>query len=133
MDFVPVGGANSASALISLYLGLSLKFVFLLDSDEAGQKAKKRYLDHLPMSENRVIQIGDVFKSPRIIAIEDLISENMKSVIKQKYEASRISKKHILRAFSEALSGVNDLPNDQETLCNLKMLVEELHSRLQHM
>ena len=132
LDFVPVGGATNASALISLYLGLSLKFVFLLDSDKAGQQAKKNYLDRLPMSENRIIQIGDVFKSPRKFAIEDLISGNMKSFIKQKYGASRTSKKHILRAFSEALSGVNDLPKDQETLCNLKMLVEELHSRLQH-
>ena len=133
LDFVPVGGALNASALISLYLGISLKFVLLLDSDNAGQQAKKNYLDRLPMSENRIIQIGDVFKSERKFAIENLISENMKSFIKQKYGASRISKKHILRAFSEALSGVNDLPKDQETLCNLKMLVEELRSRLQHM
>ncbi len=133
LDFVPVGGANNASALMSLYLGLSLRFVLLLDSDSEGNKAKKNYLNKLPISENSIIQIGDVFQTPRKKKIEDLISNDTKSAIKQKYGITRIRKSHILRAFSEALSGQNDLPDDEETLNNLKLLVDQLSTRLREL
>ena len=130
LDFVPVGGATNASALMSLYLGLALRFVFLLDSDRAGHEAKKRYLRELPISEERILQISEVF-SPGKKTIEDLLSKNMLDFIGKKYFVSRVSKKHILRAFSEALSGQNDLPDDRETLSNLNELIDALRERLE--
>ena len=128
-DIVPVGGATNAKSLIALYLGLALRFVLLLDSDAAGNMAKSAYLRDLPLDATGVIQIGDVFSKKK--GIEQLISESMKQAIACKYGVKRPTKRHILRAFSEALSGSNDLPNDRETLSNLKALTEALQERLE--
>ena len=38
---------------------------------------------------------------------------------------------NILRAFSEALSGENDLPDDKETLDGLNVLIEALRECLE--
>lgn len=113
---------------MSLYLGIGCAFVFLLDSDAKGREAKMRYLKELPITNNAVLEIGEVFAG-RKKSIEDLVSTNMKNTIGEKYGVKRVTKKHILRAFSEALSGRNDLPNDRETLANLKVLVDSLKKR----
>lgn len=47
LKFVPGTSANNLSNLISLYLGWGTKFVVLLDSDKAGEKAKERYIELL--------------------------------------------------------------------------------------
>ena len=129
LDFVPIGGATNAGALMSLYLGLALQFVFLLDSDREGQRAKARYFRDLPISETSILQIGEVFGLKKK-EMEDLVSAKMRSFIGTKYGVSRVTKRHILRAFSEALSGQNDLPDDKETLGNLELLIEALRERM---
>ena len=129
LDFIPVGGATNAKSLMSLYLGLTRQFILLLDSDKEGKSAKQRYLKELPMTKEKIIQIGDIFDNKKII--EDLLSKKMKVAIAEKYSVKTASKKHILRAFSEALSGPNDLPEDDETLNNLKKLTQELSLRLE--
>ncbi len=128
LDFIPVGGATNAKSLMSLYLGLTRRFIFLLDSDKEGTSAKKRYLEELPIAKEKIVQIGDIVDNKKIV--EDLLSGSMKIAVAEKYSAPRATKKHILRAFSEALSGPNDLPDDEETLNNLKKLTEELCRRL---
>ncbi|MCY3852726.1 MAG: hypothetical protein OXG03_04000, partial [Gammaproteobacteria bacterium] len=130
LDFLPIGGVTKASALMSLYLGLAYRFVFLIDSDEEGEKSKDRYLRDLPVSEDAFLQIGEVFGTGKK-EIEDVISGTLKKVIAKKYGVSKPTKKHIQRAFSEALSGRNDLPDDQETLSNLGTLVRDLRTRLE--
>ena len=129
LDFVPIGGATNGSALMSLYLGLCRDFVFLLDGDREGNGAKSRYLKDLPVSEGQIVQLpeclGKGFK-----AIENTISQDMKDAIREKYGVSRLSKKHIQRAFSETLSGSNDLPDDKATIENLEKLCNALESRL---
>lgn len=129
LDFLPVGGSGNAKPLMSLYLGIACRFLFLLDSDEEGNLAKERYLKELPISKDSIIQIGDVFSDKK--EIEDLVSDTMKNAIGRKYSISRVTKKHILRAFSEALSGPNDLPSDVETLDNFKNLLDALRKKFE--
>ncbi len=129
IDFVPIGGADNAAPLMSLYLGLCSKFILLLDGDTEGTKAKKRYLKDLPISDNHIILLTDVFEEP-IKVIEDLLSENMKKDICDKFGVPKAGKGHIKMAFSQALHGNNNLPADPETLANLKKLCDELKRRL---
>ena len=53
LDFIPVGGATNASSLKSLYLGLALRFVMLFGNDQERNKAKKTYLNELPLFETQ--------------------------------------------------------------------------------
>ena len=80
------------------------------------------------MSESQILQIGDVF--PQYKEIENLLSKSMKQAIAEKYGVLNVNKKHIQRAFSAALSGMNDLPDDSETLGNLDKLTLELRNKL---
>ena len=130
VDFVPLGGSGNAAPLMALYLGLAQDFVLLLDSDGAGNEAKEKYLKELPIQASQIIQLGTVFISEGLREIEDLISTDMKDEIAQKYNVRKASKRHIQLAFSEALSGKNDLSDDAETLSNLGILVESLTERL---
>ncbi len=129
IDFIPIGGANNGSELMSLYLGHCLDFIFLLDGDEEGDKAKARYIEDLPITEGHIIQLTDIPES-KFKVIENLLSDNMKKAIGVKFSTTKVNKKHIQRAFSQALSGKNDLPPDPETLANLEKLCDELKKRL---
>lgn len=128
IDFVPIGGANNAKPLMALYLGLAVGFVFLLDSDEKGVNAKKDYLDKLPLRDEQIMCLGEVLIGKK--EIEDLLGEKMKKHIAARFGVKAVGKKHILRAFSEALSGPNELPNDAETLRNVGDLATALRERL---
>ncbi len=47
LHFIPGTGSGTFGALISLSVGWGIKFLFLLDSDKAGEKERKRYaLEH---------------------------------------------------------------------------------------
>ena len=132
IHFVPVGSASKADSLISLYLGLGKDFVFLFDNDGqegAGPKERDRYLRLLPVTENHFINIAEPF-SFKVEAIESLISSKTKKDIRDHYGVSKASKKLILRAFSEALSGQNIIPADAETIANLSKLSGHLRSKL---
>ena len=133
-DFIPIGGANNAGPLISLHLGLCSNFALLLDGDRTGINARNRYLKDFPISEDAVILLSNVFDG-KMKQIEDLISDTMKQVINNRYSPPEIrecpidtktEKGYIKMAFSEALSGKNNLPLDLETFANLKKLCDAL-------
>ena len=78
IDFVPIGGAGNAAPLMALYLGLASKFVLLLDSDKAGDRAKEKYLRELPIEESHIVQLGTVFSTGKKREIEDLLPPQIK-------------------------------------------------------
>ncbi len=129
LDFVPIGGATNGSALMSLYLGLCTDFVFLLDGDGAGDQAKSGYLENLPISQGHVVQLPEILGG-KFKTIENAIGQDMRDAIGGKYGTSHTTKRHIQRAFSEALSGSNDLPSDELTIGNLETLCNALENRL---
>lgn len=127
LDFIPIGGATNGSSLMSLYLGICIDFIFLLDGDKEGDEAKIRYLKDLPISEDQVKQLTDFLGKPFKV-IEDVLGKGMRDAIGAKFGVSKVTKKHIQRAFSEALSGTNHLPDDPETIGNLEKLCRGLRS-----
>lgn len=127
LDILPIGGATGASDLMALYLGVSKSFVLLLDGDKEGRDAKDRYLETLPLPEYRICLLTDFDSDKK--EIEDYISAPVRDFIGKKYGVRKASKKHILRAFSEALNGVDDFPHDEEMIGNLKKLLEGLSSK----
>lgn len=129
INFIPVESSGNASALISLYLGTAQDFVVLLDSDAAGNKEKQSYLRKLPIDERQIIQIGDTLPGKK--EIENLVSNELMSQISNRYGSDKkASKKLISTAFSENLSGNQELDADARTLSDLKTLTDALKKRL---
>lgn len=132
IDFVPVGGASNARALLSLYLGWCKKFVFLLDNDGEGRSAKGHYLEELPVDDTHFVLYSDVFGqkkgAPR--EIEDLLSSGVKMQIADMFSVARATKTHIQRAFASSLYGSETIALDDETRASLEELLNFLSKRL---
>lgn len=129
LDFVPVGGVTNGGSIMSLYLGLCVDFLFLLDGDKEGDEAKSRYIRDLPVSTKQLVQLPEIL-GKQVKVIEDVVGLEIRNAIAEKYSVRKVSKKHIQRAFSEALSGKNDLPFDSVTIAFLESLCTELERRL---
>ncbi|WP_100959567.1 AAA family ATPase [Bosea sp. FBZP-16] len=108
LNLFPSSGANDVHPLISLFLGWGKRFKVLLDADDAGEKAKDRLIDEFALSKNSVSTISELLNDPSVKKIEDLLEDGDKKIIADHFSVSgRISKKHVLRFFSEALASGN--------------------------
>jgi len=130
LQFVPVGSASKGDALISLYLGLGKDFVFLLDNDGAGKNSKSRYLNGWPVSDAHFVSLSEPFDF-KVKAIESLLSAETKKSIREHYGSGSATKKLILRAFSESLSGSDFINASDDTIARLRMLFLHLENKLE--
>ena len=128
LNFLPVNDVTNAAAVLSLMLGWGKEFVFLCDSDAEGKAAMRRYQEELPISAQHFVEYEYVFglgkKYPK--QIEGLLSDADKVKIATHFGAKRTSKSQIQKYFSAALSGVNFIELDAESLGNLEKLTKYL-------
>ncbi|MCY4361124.1 MAG: AAA family ATPase [Gammaproteobacteria bacterium] len=91
----PGGSASNLSTLISLSLGWSASFKILLDSDSAGKKAKKRYMQEFSLPASQFVmhaaqrpEIERVFDKTELVKLYELaFEEKVKTVDKKQYLA----------------------------------------------
>ncbi len=91
----PGGSASNLSTLISLNLGWSACFKILLDSDSAGEKAKKRYMkefslpaDQFVMHDAQRPEIECLFNNAELVKLYELaFEEKVETVNKKQYLA----------------------------------------------
>lgn len=132
LDFLPVGGVTNAKAVLSLYLGVSRNFLFLVDSDSEGKKARQTYLENLPIQERSIVELEEVFgKAKKIREIEDLLSIDVKQEIAALHGTSKFTKAQAVQYFSSALFQKDDSIVDAKTSANLGQLVNFLVERLE--
>ena len=99
---IPATGSGTFEALIGLGATWGTKFVFLLDSDNAGIKERHRYaLGHGARTE-AIYALSDA--DVRLKEIEDLLDQEAKSIIGRQLDLSKPSKKAMLRFFQEQLA-----------------------------
>jgi hypothetical protein len=127
---LPASGSGTFSSLISLSVGWGIKFLFLLDSDGAGEKEKARYALELGAPRVAITCLGDHLQAREI---EDLLDKEAIETVRAVLEiANRPTKKQISRFFQESLAKdqVIDLGksfrHDADKL--LKSLVDSLNS-----
>ena len=91
----PGASASNLSTLISLSLGWSASFKILLDSDSAGKKEKKRYMQEFSLPPSQFVmhdpqrsEIERVFDKTELVKLYELaFEEKVKSVNKKQYLA----------------------------------------------
>ncbi|UZK68255.1 ATP-binding protein [Sphingomonas sp. S1-29] len=99
---IPATGSGTFSALIGLGAAWGTKFVFLLDSDNAGIKERARYaLDHGARAE-AICCLRDFDDS--LSDIESLLDTQSRELISTYLKVERLSKKTIMRFFQEQLA-----------------------------
>ena len=102
LRLLPASGSGTFDALIGLGAAWGTKFLFLLDSDNAGLKERERYALERGARTEAICCLGDF--SPETSEIEDLLDSDARSVISSSLGANKLSKKLIRRYFQEQLA-----------------------------
>lgn len=103
LRLIPGMGSGTFSALISLSVGWGTKFLFLLDSDEAGEKERKRYALELGAPASALLTINEVISGAK--EIESLLDDIAWKKIQSELGLPRKpNKKQVRRFFQEKLA-----------------------------
>lgn len=74
---VPGSSATTMDSLIALHLGWGKNFVVLLDSDQAGEEQRQRYLKQFgPLMRDRIVTLGELAGDSNVTAIESLLTQS---------------------------------------------------------
>jgi predicted ATPase/5S rRNA maturation endonuclease (ribonuclease M5) len=118
-SIIPGTSATKLSILISLYYGWGKKFVVLLDSDEAGQTQKTRYIESFgALATESIFTLEDIESEWKNMPMEKLFDSGEKiAVQKIKYpDDDRFNKKHFNFSIQEAVIQNMTLPLSETTL-----------------
>lgn len=103
LSILPGLGAGTLGALISLSTGWSLKYIFVLDSDKAGNRERGKYIREYALPENIVTTLNDHMSE--LTVIEDLLDDEANAIIKNNLGIERdVSKSDVKRFFQEKLA-----------------------------
>ena len=105
-QMIPGTGAGSLDSVIRLYLGWAKNFVVLLDSDEEGQKQKRRYLKTFgPILEGRLYTLGDICQDLEGRGMEEVFDkEERENAVAAIYANERYTKVRFNRSIQEFLA-----------------------------
>ena len=99
---LPATGSGTFDALIALGAIWGTRFVFMLDSDNAGLKERRRYALERGAREEALCCLNDFDQSMK--KIEDLLDTEARSIVAVKLGTANPSKKAIARFFQEQLA-----------------------------
>ena len=105
---VPGTGSGTFDALIGIGATWGTKFVFLLDSDNAGIKERERYALERGARANAIFSISDFLVG--VTEIEDILDQEARAIIKNDLGKNKVSKKDIMRFFQERLAKRDIVP-----------------------
>lgn len=103
---LPGLGATTFGALAALHVGWNLNFLFLLDGDAEGEKARDKYASDYGISKSRLVTLSDL--DPKLKTIEDLLDDEARTKIRDALGLSNLPNKgQIKRFFQERLASGN--------------------------
>lgn len=106
--FIPATGSGTFAALIAISVGWGIKFLFMLDGDQAGKLEKERYALELGVRLSALTTISDFI--PKAKAIEGLIDVEAENIIQRETGLlSQPSKKQVQQFFQEYLAKGNPI------------------------
>lgn len=128
-SFLPGLGAGTLGALVALCTGWNLNYLFLLDSDKAGRRERKRYIKEFPLPETFITNLSDFSEDVKVI--EDLLDETALQIIKTELKLNKKpSKPQIKRFFQEKLATNNIECLGEEFKQKSGSLLQSMNSRL---
>ncbi len=102
---VPTRGTTGLDELVGLLLGWGVEFVICLDDDRAGRKARTAFVDEWGLASGRVLTLADVDSELSGKAIEGLLTDDDRDLIKKHFGLSTYpTKGQIQLFFSEMLA-----------------------------
>lgn len=118
---------------IFVFLGWGRKFIVLLDSDDEGEKQKRRYIDNYGLALSELIYTyKDVNEKWHNFETEKLFASDDKLKIIQYYykDKTAIEKKFLNRCLQELNMNQIKLEFSDQTLDNFKLVLEFIQEKL---
>lgn len=129
LRLIPGTGSGTFDALVALGAAWGTKFLFLLDSDDAGVKERGRYALDRGAREEAICCLGDF--STEIREIEDLLDKEAVEIICKNLGMTKHSKKNVTRFFQERLAKREIISLGNTFSKRAKTVLEGLNDRLQ--
>lgn len=125
---IPAHGATTLGALIGLLRGWGWNFAVMLDSDDEGKKASKKYIEDFAL-ESELFNIGDV--DPSLIEIESLLSEKDRLKISSSLAInSKLTKKQIYQFFVQNSNGIKKFKFEGSSSSQFKKVISEIKKKI---
>ncbi len=108
LNFYPGNGAGKNDKIARLYLAWNRNLIIFMDSDEAGLKAKEKYIEEIgKIIEDKIIVISDINSKWQNMSTENLFTENEKKKVVQAIDSSfKISNKISKHSFNSAIQNL---------------------------
>lgn len=129
----PGGGAGTLDPLISLLYGWGKNFVIILDSDEAGETQKKRYIEKFEeIVAGKIFSFKDINSAWKNYRIEQLIhKDDIERIRADRFPSlKKLGKKQLHIAIQELLRLEKPLPLAKGTQDNIAQILEFLDQKL---
>lgn len=129
LHIMPGEGSGALSTVIKLYLGWGRKFVAILDSDQAGEDSRKKYISNFgKIVEDRIFTLANVEHLWTGFQMESLFSKpDRRSILEAVFaKDSKYTKKKLNLAIQELLMNKRKLTLEDHTLDNFKALFDFL-------
>ena len=104
-DVIPCGGSGTVDQMISLFSGWGKNFVVLLDADQEGEKAKKRYMEKFGLLvQGRIVTYADINNDWKQAGLEKILGEeDATAICIASFPQASFSKKNLSLAVQEHL------------------------------
>ena len=127
--FLPGLGAGTLGGLIALCTSWNLKYLFILDADNAGKKEKNKYVDDFAIPKTSITTLDQYHES--VTVIEDLLDNSARTKIMVELNLNKMpTKKQIMRFFQEKLAANQIISLGVGFEEKSQMLIQSIKSRL---
>jgi predicted ATP-dependent endonuclease of OLD family len=133
INLLPGGGSGSLDRPIQLYLGWARPFVVLLDSDEAGERERERYLEKFGIVlKERIMTLREASSEKGVTALESLLAAGERLALQRVAEpnANRYTKKGFARGVQEALAAEREVAISNETKKKIENVLSAVGKKL---
>lgn len=129
---IPSVGAGGLSALVGILRAWCVKFIIILDDDDAGRKERGKYRNDLMLGENQVATLYDLNDKLSDCEFEDIFQDDVKhACISAGFSnGGRVKKSQYYSYFQYLQSGLTTAPEFPDTISIFEELVTEISSRL---
>lgn len=133
LNLAPGTGSGTLDTLIQLYMAWNRSFCIILDSDAAGQKEKKRYVDKFgPLTQDKIFVLSDIEQEWKSGAIESLFTAaEVLEIQRIAYPHDKaFSKTHFSRAVQELLVNKSAIALEPQTKANFLKIYDFLRQKV---
>lgn len=132
MKVIPAVGAGGMSALVGILRGWNVRFLLVLDDDDAGRKEKAKYRNTLMLSENQVCTLDELHPKLKDKEFEGVFQQDLRDACtKSGFSSSKkITKEQFYTYFQSLHSGLISPDPVPDTLALFDELLTKIRARL---